>query len=55
MTPASHDNGAFSVIFQRRYDKAFTLTNDIETSFPEFEDRIASDISMVAYYNTEGY
>ena len=46
MTPASHDNGAFSIIFQRRFDKGFTLTNDISTSFPSFEDRISSNISV---------
>ena len=36
MTPASHDNGAFSIIFQRRFDKGFTLSNEISTSFPSF-------------------
>lgn len=27
MTPVSHDNGVFSIIYQRKYDKAFTLSN----------------------------
>lgn len=54
MTPASQENGVFSIIFQRAFDKAFTLTNLIATTFPDFQDRIASDISMTSLFNTEG-
>ena len=42
MSPASHENGAFSIIYQRSYDKAYTLTNDETTAFPAFSDRIIS-------------
>lgn len=55
MTPASHENGAFSIIYQRHYDKGYTLTNEETTAFPEFGDRIISEISMDALFNTEGY
>ena len=55
MTPASHENGAFSIIYQRAYDKGYTLTNEETTAFPAFSDRIISEISMDALFNTEGY
>lgn len=54
MTPASHENGAFSIIYQRTYDETYTLTNEISTSFPTFEDPISSNITLEAYFNTEG-
>lgn len=55
MTPVSHENGQFQIIYQRGYDKAYTLTNNLRTSFPSFTPRISSNISMQAFYNTEGY
>lgn len=55
MTPASHENGAFSIIYQRAYDKGYTLTNDETTAFPSFSDNIISHISLDALFNTEGY
>ena len=55
MSPASHENGAFSIIYQRNYDKAYTLTNDETTAFPDFADRIISSITLDALFNTEGY
>lgn len=53
MSPASHENGGFSIIYQRTYDKAYTLTNQEET-LPTFGDRIISQITMDALFNTEG-
>lgn len=55
MTPASHENGAFSLIYQRGFDKAFTLTNSIKTPFPSFENHIISNIQLESFFNTEGY
>ena len=54
MSPASHENGAFSIIYQRGYDKAYTLTNEQSLAFPTFGDRIISEISLDALFNTEG-
>ena len=52
MSPASHENGAFSIIYQRAYDKAYTLTNEQSLAFPIFGDRIISEISLDALFNT---
>ena len=54
MSPASHENGGFSIIYQRTYDKAYTLTNQQQTAIATFGDRIISQISMDALFNTQG-
>jgi hypothetical protein len=54
-TPASHKNGDFSITFQRKYDKSYTLTNEISAPFPTLNDYIVSNISLASYLNTEGY
>lgn len=51
-TPASHENGEFNIIFQRKYDKKFTLINEIKASFPVLRNYIISDMSIVSFFNT---
>jgi hypothetical protein len=54
-TPASHENGDFNIIFQRKFDKQYTLINEMKTPFPALRNYIISDMSIVSYFNTEGY
>jgi hypothetical protein len=51
-TPASHENGDFNIIFQRKFDKKFTLINEIKASFPALRNYIISDMSIVSFFNT---
>jgi hypothetical protein len=50
-TPASHENGDFNIIFQRKFDKKFTLINEIKASFPALRNYIISDMSIVSFFN----
>jgi hypothetical protein len=54
-TPASQSNGAFNMIYRRTYDFTYTIVNSANVIFPTFNALTTSDISIVSYYNTEGY
>lgn len=55
-TPASQSNGAFNMIYRRIYDFTYSITNNyVNVIFPSFQNLVTSDISMVSYFNTEGY
>lgn len=55
-TPASQTNGAFNMIYRRVYDYTYTVVNNYANAvFPSFQNLVTSNISMVSYFNTEGY
>lgn len=55
-TPASQTNGAFNLIYRRVYDYIYTIVNNYANAiFPSFQNLVTSNISMLSYYNTEGY
>jgi len=55
-TPASQQNGAFNMIYRRIYDRTYTIVNNYANAiFPTFQNLVVSNISMVSYFNTEGY
>jgi hypothetical protein len=54
-TPVSQKN-AFNMIYRRKYDFAYTMVNNYQNViFPVFVPLVTSDISLVSYFNTEGY
>ena len=55
-TPSSQSNGAFNMIYRRIYDFAYTIVNNYaNVIFPTFQNLVTSNVSMVSYFNTEGY
>lgn len=55
-TPASQSNGAFNMIYRRIYDFTYTVVNNYaNVIFPSFQNLVTSNISMLSYFNTEGY
>ncbi len=55
-TPASQSNGAFNMIYRRIYDFTYTVVNNYaNVIFPSFQNLVTSNISMVSYFNAEGY
>jgi len=54
-TPVSQLN-AFNMIYRRTHDFAYTIVNNYaNVIFPEFGTLETSSVSLVSYYNTEGY
>ena len=54
-TPVSQLN-AFNMIYRRTHDLAYTVTNNYaNVIFPEFGTLETSSVSLVSYFNTEGY
>lgn len=55
LTPASQANGAFNMIYRRKKDFEYTVVNSANVIFPTFNSLVTSDITMLSYYNTEGF
>ena len=55
LTPASQANGAFNMIYRRKKDFEYTVVNSANVIFPIFNSLVTSDITMLSYYNTEGF
>ena len=54
-TPASQTNGAFNMIYRRKKDFTYTVVNSADVIFPTFNNLVTSSITLLSYYNTEGF
>jgi hypothetical protein len=43
------------MIYRRVYDFTYTIVNSANVIFPTFSNLVTSNITMISYFNTEGY
>ena len=54
ISPSNHQNGNLQIVYEREYDKTYTLITSPDVLFPSLSDQITSNIKLESFYNTEG-